>query len=161
MARNGHKSSPRNTNAAAQEAEVLVSRLSAKQDKAEIEASRSEQEQERHRARAELVIANPTGQVVARRLGEAVQRREGLSPMVMPPQLPLRLPVQWEPFHQRDVRWPHGSMYQPGGHTGPRAGAMVLCLGHRARSSVTTPIRAAPRKATLSEIMEFALVPAA
>ena len=48
-----------NTNAAAQEAEVLVSRLRAKLDKAEIEA---------------------TGQVVARQLGEAVQRREGLSP---------------------------------------------------------------------------------
>ena len=67
-----------NTNAAAQEAEVLVSRLRAKLDKADIEASRLEQEH--HRARTALEIANATGQVVARRLGEAVQRREGLCP---------------------------------------------------------------------------------
>ena len=67
-----------NTNAAAQEAEVLVSRLGAKLDKAEIEAPRLEQEH--HRGRTELETANPTGHVVARQLGEAVQRREGLSP---------------------------------------------------------------------------------
>jgi|GEM_PF-4013457 len=81
-------------------------------------------------------------------------------PGVMRPQLPLRLPVQWEPFHQRDVPWSHGSMYQPGGHAGPGDGATVLCLCHRARSSVSTPIRAAPRKATLRRIMEVARVPA-
>ena len=67
------------TKAAAQEAEVLVSRLRAKLDKAEIEASRLEQEQEHRRARTELERANRTGDVVAQRLGEAVQRREGLS----------------------------------------------------------------------------------
>ena len=57
---------------------MLVSRLRAKLDKAEIEASRLGQEH--HRGRTELETADPTGQVVARQLGEAVQRREGLSP---------------------------------------------------------------------------------
>lgn len=57
---------------------MLVSRLRAKLDKAEIEAPRLGQEH--HRGRTELETADPTGQVVARQLGEAVQRREGLSP---------------------------------------------------------------------------------
>ena len=45
--------------------------------RSEIEASRLEQEH--RRAQTDLESANRTGQVVARRLGEAVQRREGLS----------------------------------------------------------------------------------
>ena len=144
------------TNAAVQEAELLVSRLRDKLDKAEIEASRPEQDH--RRARTEREKANRTGGGTAvGRGGPALGRS---LPKEMPPQLPLRLPVQWEPFHQRDVPWPHGSMYQPGGHAGPGDGATVLCLCHRARSSVSTPIRAAPRKATLRRIMEVARVPA-
>ena len=64
MARKRAQAIAENTNAAAQEAEVLVSRLRAKLDQAEIEASRLEQEH--HRGRTELETANPTGQVVAR-----------------------------------------------------------------------------------------------
>ena len=63
--------------AAAQEAAVLVSRLRAKLDEAEIEASRLEQQQ--RALQAELDSANRTVQMARRRLDEADERREGLS----------------------------------------------------------------------------------
>jgi hypothetical protein len=63
--------------AAAQEAAVLVSRLRAKLDEAEIEGLRLEQQ---HRAaQAALDRAKRTVQLATRQLEEAVQRREGLS----------------------------------------------------------------------------------